>query len=93
MARTHVMDLERDDETSVCVEYTISAFDPGVSSGPAEICYPPEGGEVEIIRVTDAGGNELKTTDEEDARWITYIQEHHDFDDGYDDWDDCRDDR
>jgi hypothetical protein len=84
MAHTHVMDFERDDGTEVCVEYTISPYDPGVSSGPAEICYPPEGGEVEIVRVNDAAGNDIKWTDDEDQKWSDYIAQNHDFDDGDD---------
>jgi hypothetical protein len=87
MSRTHTMSFERDDETEVTVEYTISDYDPGVSSGPPEICYPPEGGEVEIIRVNDEAGNDIKWTDDEDQKWVDYIQENHDFDDGFDpDW-------
>lgn len=83
MARTHFMDLERDDETEVTVEYKISAFDPGVCSGPAEDCYPPEGGEVEIIKVfSDAGP--VKSTDAEDEKWSAYIAENHNHDDSYD---------
>lgn len=31
------------------VEATFSAFDPGVVSGPLEMCYPPEGGELERL--------------------------------------------
>lgn len=94
MARTHVMDFERDDGTEVCVEYTISDYDPGVSSGPAEICYPPEGGEVEIVRVNDAEGNVIKWTDAEDEKWAREIAENHVFDDYDDGNDDCwRDDR
>jgi hypothetical protein len=85
--RTHYMTFERDDETEVTVEYTISAYDPGVSSGPAESCYPPEGGEVEIIKVFSDSGD-VKWTDEEDADWSQRIFEHHDFDDYYDGFDD-----
>jgi len=94
MTRTHLMDFERDDGTEVCIEYTISDYDPGVSSGPAEICYPPEGGEVEIVKVNDAAGNDIKWTDDEDAKWCREIAENHDFSgDYYDDYDDYRDDR
>lgn len=89
MARTYFETFERDDETEVTVEYTISAYDPGVSSGPAEICYPPEGGEVEIIKVFNDSGD-LKWTDDEDEKWSAWIAENHQFDDG-DDYDDYRD--
>jgi hypothetical protein len=87
MSRTHYTSFEREDGTEVAVEYTISQYDPGVSSGPAEICYPPEGGEVEIISVKDEAGNSVKWTDDEDQKWSDYIQQNHDFDDGVDpDW-------
>jgi hypothetical protein len=86
MSRTHSTSFERDDETEVTIEYTISPYDPGVSSGPAELCYPPEGGEVEIIKAT-VDGKEVSLTDEEGQVWATKIQEEHDFsDDDYDDW-------
>lgn len=86
MARTHFTTFERDDGTEVTIEYTISDYDAGVSSGPAEICYPPEGGEVEIIKAfTDAGP--VIWTDDEDHKWSTKIFEEHDFsDDGWDDY-------
>ena len=29
------------------VEYEITPYDPGRASGPVELCYPPEGGEIE----------------------------------------------
>lgn len=85
MARTHFQSFERDDETEVTVEYTISDYDPGVLSGPPENCYPPEGGEVEIIRVfTDAG--DVTFTDDEAEKWSDWIAQNHDFDDDYDDY-------
>lgn len=86
MARTHFTSFERDDDTEVTVEYTISPYDPGVSSGPAEDCYPPEGGEVEIISVKDDAGKSVDWTDDETAKWSGWIQENHDFDDGWADY-------
>ncbi|MCC6480305.1 MAG: hypothetical protein IT552_14000 [Sphingomonadaceae bacterium] len=86
MIRTHFMELERDDGTDVTVEYSISAYDPGVCSGPAEACYPPEGGEVEIIKVFNDAGP-VKSTDAEDEKWSAHIAENHDHDDdSYDYW-------
>ena len=32
-------------------EVTATPYDPGVTSGPVEACYPPEGGEVEINEI------------------------------------------
>jgi len=34
------------------VTATVTAYDPGVTSGPPERCYPPEGGDVEDIEAT-----------------------------------------
>lgn len=87
MSRTHFTTFEREDETEVTVEYTISDYDPGVSSGPAELCYPPEGGEVEIVSVKDAYGSNVEWTDDEGQKWAVSIHENHDFsEDDYDDW-------
>ena len=38
-------------EVVATVEFKTSPYDSGVSSGPAELCYPPEGGEVEDAEV------------------------------------------
>lgn len=40
-----------DAHLTLYVSGTQSPYDPGVSSGPPEACYPPEGGEVEIEEV------------------------------------------
>lgn len=85
--RTYFETFERDNGTEVTVEYTISNYDPGVSSGPAESCYPPEGGEVEIIRVFDDTGN-INATDLEHDKWSTWIAENHVFEDEQDYFDD-----
>ncbi|PSJ60793.1 hypothetical protein [Pseudaminobacter soli (ex Li et al. 2025)] len=85
MARTYFMDFERADETEVSVEYTISAYDPGNTYGPAESCYPPEGGEVEIIKVFNDAGP-VVCTDDEAEKWSAYIAENHDHGDDYDDF-------
>lgn len=90
MTRTYYMTFERDDETEVTVEYSISDYDSGVSSGPAELCYPPEGGEVEIVKVFSDTDPDIKITDAEEAKWSQKIFEDHVFDD-YDDYDDWRD--
>jgi hypothetical protein len=39
-------------EIAVEVEFDATPYDPGVCSGPPEVCYPPEGGEVEITQIT-----------------------------------------
>ena len=40
-----------DPEMELLVEGNATPYDPGVTSGPPERCYPPEGGEVEIENV------------------------------------------
>lgn len=40
----------------VSVEWEFSPLDPGVSSGPVENCYPPEGGEVRSCTVARPDG-------------------------------------
>lgn len=90
MARTYYTTFERADETEVTVEYSITPYDPGVSSGPAEVCYPPEGGEVEIVKVFSDTNPDIEITDDEAQSWSATIFEDHDFND-YDDYDDWRD--
>ena len=81
MPRTHETTFERDDETEVTVEYTITGI------VPATYWQPSEGGEVEIVKVTDADGNPVQHTDAEDEKWSTWIAENHDFnEDYYDDY-------
>jgi hypothetical protein len=88
MTRTHYMTFERDNETEVTVEYTITPYDPGNTYGPAENCYPPEGGEVEIVKVFSDTDPDIKWTNDEDQKWSQKIFEDHDFDDcdDYEDW-------
>lgn len=81
MPRTHETEFERADETVAFVEYTITDV---VS---ATYWQPAEGGEVEIMKVTDADGKEVQYTPEEDERWSLWIAENHSFDDGWDDYD------
>ena len=38
-------------EIKIEVKFNATPFDPGVTYGPPENCYPPEGGEVEILSV------------------------------------------
>ena len=39
-------------EIEIEVEFDATPYNPGVTSGPPEACYPPEGGEVEITQIT-----------------------------------------
>ena len=53
-----------------------SAFDPGVSSGPAENCYPAEGGEVEWHVDTDFPGAEfIQAVMDRNEDWYQQITE------------------
>ena len=75
-------------EIEVEVAYTITPYDPGRTSGPAERCYPPEGGEVEISNVSRVGDPTYTPFDlspDQLAALITDIQENHDYDEGDDD--------
>lgn len=89
MTRTYYAFFERDDETEVTVEYSITPYDSGNTYGPAENCYPPEGGEVEIVKVFSDTDPDIKHTDAEEQKWSQKIFEDHDFDD-YDDYEDWR---
>lgn len=51
-AQKFSIDLALDDvHLGLTVEGNATPYDPGVTSGPPEACYPPEGGEVEIENV------------------------------------------
>jgi hypothetical protein len=83
---TTYRELEDGTEVELTVTYTITPYDPGISYGPPERCYPPEGGDVEIVAVTDDAGNVIEPTEAELKAWDTAIYEQHDFDAGwYDD--------
>lgn len=71
------------DETEVEVTYTISAYDPGRIFGPPELCYPPEGGEVEILSVK-RDGQEIELDEDEIERLILWLQENPPEEEDYD---------
>ena len=72
----------------------VSAYDPGVCSGPPDRCYPPEGGEVEDMEVTLDG----KAVDDDQFTPVEFDKmaealaeaaaDMDDYDDGPDDYDD-----
>ena len=43
------------DGVDLVVTYTATPYDPGQTWGPPEVCYPPEGGEVEVELVRVRG--------------------------------------
>ncbi|MDW9880508.1 hypothetical protein GOA90_25315 [Sinorhizobium meliloti] len=80
-----------DDEFELDIEYDINPIDPGCTSGPPELCYPPEGGDVTDIEAT-LDGEPFSLTDAEEQAICSHIEETHDhtddyFDGGYED--DC----
>lgn len=55
--------IELPDGTEVMynIECDVTPYDPGVSYGPPERCYPPEDGGVEILSITlQMPGNKIK---------------------------------
>jgi len=71
--RTCLMEFERDDGSNVLIEYQLSPYDAGVIYGPAENCYPPEGGEIELSEATSDGVELIALTDAEWERAETQI--------------------
>ena len=53
--------LECEDGEVRC-DWTFSAYDPGIAYGPPERCYPPEGGELLDLVITDWWG-EIRTSE------------------------------
>ena len=66
--QTSLMDFTRDDGAEVLIEYKLTPYDPGVSYGPPESCYPPEGGEIEEWEATSDGVKVIQLTDAENER-------------------------
>jgi hypothetical protein len=92
MIRLRTRKFYRENEDCVIVTYTQSPYVPAQTSGPAETCYQAEGGEVEVISVKLASGEDDFMSDAEEDQWITDIMENPDEDDGPD-ADDLRDAR
>jgi len=57
----------RADELKIDVVYTRSRYFPAQTYGPAESCYPAEGGEIEILAAVDQFGVDHELTDAEHA--------------------------
>jgi hypothetical protein len=73
----------RDDhgDHEIHLTYTITPYDPGCTYGPPENCYPPEGGEVEIISASE-GGMPRELSPHEDQMARDAIFQDHEWDDG-----------
>ena len=78
MARTHYMKhfhmLPDDTEEDVELEYTATPYIPAVLYG--DNSSPAEGGEIELLKVTNEAG-EITWSDKEEQVWLDYIAEHH----------------
>ena len=62
-----------DPEMELLVEGNATPYDPGVTSGPPERCYPPEGGEVEIENVYATHPGQMRSIKLEVSPLITYL--------------------
>jgi hypothetical protein len=62
-----------DPEMELLVEGNATPYDPGVTSGPPECCYPPEGGEVEIENVYATHPGQMRPIKLEVSPLITYL--------------------
>jgi hypothetical protein len=82
-----------DDETEIEVEFEITPYVPQRTYGPAELCYPAEGGDVEIITArlkTNGCVIEVNLTEAEHDRITNWLLENEVEPDGPDP-DDARD--
>lgn len=61
-------ELLTEDELEIAVVYTRSRYYPAQTYGPAENCYPAEGGEIEILSAVDQFGVDHELTDAEHAQ-------------------------
>lgn len=98
--RTHLYEFTRDDGTEAVIEYKRTPYDPGCTYGPAENCYPAEGGGIEDWEVDNGKtvlteAEALRAQDELDAMpFEVDYDDGPDYSDYYDDWRDSRvDDR
>lgn len=86
--RTHYHTTYLDDDTEISIEYTQTPYDPGRTYGPPEDCYPPEGGEVEIEKVSiiaeDGSETPYIPTNEQLIAWTEEIEQLPIEDDGPD---------
>ncbi len=65
-----------DEQIDVDLEYVLSPFDTGNTYGPAENCYPPEGGELEEL-VAYRDGEPFALTKAEADEAEAFILENH----------------
>jgi len=80
MTGIRTREFYRDNEDGVSGTYTQSPYIPAQTSGPPETCYQAEGGEVEVISVKLANGENAWMSDVEEDQWITDIMENPDED-------------
>lgn len=66
-----------EEEIELEIDYDINPYDPGVTSGPPEHCYPPEGGDVHDLTAT-RDGKPFELTDDEEQAICKHIEQTHD---------------
>lgn len=72
--------IERDgQQIDIEVEYTVAPFYPAQTYGPAEDCYPSEGGEIEELTAY-LDGEAIKLTPDETRKIEAHIYDRHDYD-------------
>lgn len=80
MTRLRTRKFYRENEDCVIVTYTQSPYIPAQTSGLPERCYQAEGGEVEVISVKLASGEDDYMSSAEEDQWLTHIMENPDED-------------
>lgn len=84
LARHLESQAAEDDPIDLYIECAVESYDPGVINGPPERCYPPEGGEVEIIeawaeingRRVEVNLEEFKAADRPAYnKWLAEVEE------------------
>jgi len=70
--------IEPDDESDAFeldISYRVEAYDPGRIFGPAEHCYPPEGGGVELLSI-QRDGVDYDLSEAEQNKIILWLEEN-----------------
>lgn len=88
MPQTYFQEFTRDDGTKITVEYIATGGSPAHFAGRYEDSTPAEAPEIEIVKAWRKGGDEddVTLTDAEIQKFGDWIAEHHEGDDGSDDY-------
>ena len=79
MTEHHMLADHPTTEDPIHVYFSAEPIIPAQVYGPAEYCYPAEGGEIEIIRVEDDHGIEMLLTDAELLKVQAYLEGNFDY--------------